>query len=195
MSFEMGEPFICKGLEFSELRVKGQSFMLHQIRKMVGLTIAVARGLASLHTIHRAWKTERLDLPVAPGLGLILEEVKPFTLHYLIIEPKDFTSVLPETTVEHNLESVSDISWPQPVSVRFILMSFSHLLSFPCDVLPRGFRQNSVCTPNFPILATCPVLCNLDDTILLLLGDLCSSLYPLIFNILKCLHTSSVLIN
>jgi tRNA U38,U39,U40 pseudouridine synthase TruA len=110
MSFEMGEPFICKGLEFSELRVKGQSFMLHQIRKMVGLTIAVARGLASLHTIHRAWKTERLDLPVAPGLGLILEEVKPFTLHYLIIEPKDFTSVLPETTVEHNLESVSDIS-------------------------------------------------------------------------------------
>lgn len=74
----MGEPFTSKDLEFCELRVKGQSFMLHQIRKMVGLTIAVARGLASLQTLHRAWKTERLDLPVAPGLGLILEEVKPF---------------------------------------------------------------------------------------------------------------------
>ncbi|XP_023723376.1 tRNA pseudouridine synthase A isoform X2 [Cryptotermes secundus] len=103
MSFEMGEPFICKGLEFSELRVKGQSFMLHQIRKMVGLTIAVARGLASVHTIHRAWKTERLDLPVAPGLGLILEEV-----HYErynqrfgkdgIHEPLDWSEVEAEVT-------------------------------------------------------------------------------------------------
>ena len=57
------------------VRVKGQSFMLHQIRKMMGLTIAIARGHTSTDTLHRAWKTERLDLPVAPGLGLVLEEV------------------------------------------------------------------------------------------------------------------------
>jgi tRNA pseudouridine38-40 synthase len=76
MNFEMGEPFVRRGLEFSVLRVKGQSFMLHQIRKMVGLTIAVARGHTPLETLHRAWKMERLDLPVAPGLGLVLEEVK-----------------------------------------------------------------------------------------------------------------------
>lgn len=75
MTFEVEEPFLSKGLEFSVLRVKGQSFMLHQIRKMVGLTIAVARGHTPLDTVHRAWKTERLDLPVAPGLGLVLEEV------------------------------------------------------------------------------------------------------------------------
>ncbi|KAJ4448987.1 hypothetical protein ANN_00379 [Periplaneta americana] len=75
MNFDIGEPFISRGIEFSVLRVKGQSFMLHQIRKMVGLTIAVARGLTSLDTLQRAWKPERLDLPVAPGLGLVLEEV------------------------------------------------------------------------------------------------------------------------
>lgn len=91
----MGEPFISKGLEFSVLRVKGQSFMLHQIRKMVGTTIAVARGLASLDTLHRAWKTERLDLPVAPGLGLVLEEVKLLTLICFVVIPEGSTSVMP----------------------------------------------------------------------------------------------------
>ncbi|PSN34496.1 tRNA pseudouridine synthase A [Blattella germanica] len=73
--FELDEPFVNRNLEFSVVRVKGQSFMLHQIRKMVGLTIAIARGHTSVDTIQRAWKTERLDLPVAPGLGLVLEEV------------------------------------------------------------------------------------------------------------------------
>lgn len=68
------------------LKVKGQSFMLHQIRKMVGMTIAVARGLATIDTLHKAWKTERLDLPVAPGLGLVLEEVKLFILICFTVE-------------------------------------------------------------------------------------------------------------
>lgn len=127
MSFEMGEPFISKDLEFCELRVKGQSFMLHQIRKMVGLTIAVARGLAPIDTVTRAWNTERLDLPVAPGLGLILEEV-----HYErynqrfgkdgIHEPLDWSEVEAEVTafkenfiyptiIESEVEEKSMMTW------------------------------------------------------------------------------------
>jgi tRNA pseudouridine38-40 synthase len=96
MNFEMGEPFITKGLEFSVLKVKGQSFMMHQIRKMVGLIIAVARGLASLDTVHRAWKTDRLDIPVAPGLGLVLEEVKLFTVICLLVECEGSASLIPK---------------------------------------------------------------------------------------------------
>ena len=34
-SFTCSEPFIYNGLELVSLKVKGQSFMLHQIRKMV----------------------------------------------------------------------------------------------------------------------------------------------------------------
>ena len=37
-----GDPFICNEWEYVELRVVGQSFMIHQIRKMVGLIIARA---------------------------------------------------------------------------------------------------------------------------------------------------------
>ncbi|XP_071447952.1 pseudouridylate synthase 1 homolog isoform X2 [Hetaerina americana] len=75
LSMKCGEPEVYDDIEFSTITVKGQSFMLHQIRKMVGLAIAVLRGLTSSETIAKAWKTERLDIPVAPSLGLVLEEV------------------------------------------------------------------------------------------------------------------------
>ena len=39
-----GETFIRDGWEYIELRVKGQSFMIHQIRKMIGLIIARSSG-------------------------------------------------------------------------------------------------------------------------------------------------------
>ena len=45
LSFEViGSPFVYSGWEYIELRVKGQSFMKHQIRKMVGLAIVRAGG-------------------------------------------------------------------------------------------------------------------------------------------------------
>ena len=39
LDFTCSEPFVREGLEWVSLRVHGQSFMLHQIRKMVGLAI------------------------------------------------------------------------------------------------------------------------------------------------------------
>lgn len=79
ISFECSEPFLMsdgdKKIEVLVARVKGQSFMLHQIRKMIGLAIAVMRGFVSPAAITRAFGNERLDVPIAPGLGLLLEEV------------------------------------------------------------------------------------------------------------------------
>uniref|UniRef100_A0A1I8P769 Pseudouridylate synthase 1 homolog n=2 Tax=Stomoxys calcitrans TaxID=35570 RepID=A0A1I8P769_STOCA len=78
MSFTCSEPFLSpQGVEFVTVKVKGQSFMLHQIRKMVGLSIAIVRGHSEIATLERALTEERLDLPMAPGLGLVLD-----TVHY-----------------------------------------------------------------------------------------------------------------
>ncbi|KAL3224398.1 hypothetical protein MRX96_026613 [Rhipicephalus microplus] len=44
---------------------------------MVGLVIAIMRGHTDQSTIRRAWGPERLDIPIAPPLGLMLEH-----LHY-----------------------------------------------------------------------------------------------------------------
>ncbi|XP_018526057.1 tRNA pseudouridine synthase A [Lates calcarifer] len=70
-----GEPFIRNNSEFAVITVRGQSFMLHQIRKMIGLVIAVIKGYAKEVVIERTWGQEKVDVPKAPGLGLVLERV------------------------------------------------------------------------------------------------------------------------
>lgn len=62
-------------IEFIVVRIKGQSFMMHQIRKMIGMAIAVARGFATMDHIKRSMEKPFMDVPKAPGLGLMLEEV------------------------------------------------------------------------------------------------------------------------
>lgn len=75
MKFEAGPPFEKNGLEWSVITVKGQSFMIHQIRKMIGLAVAIARGHTGLNTMEEAWGMNRIDVPRAPGLGLMLDTV------------------------------------------------------------------------------------------------------------------------
>jgi len=75
MSFICTDPFVEDGIEYVILRVKGQSFMMHQIRKMIGLVTAIMRGFASIDTMDKAWSSARIDIPRAPGVGLMLEEV------------------------------------------------------------------------------------------------------------------------
>ncbi|XP_053136229.1 pseudouridylate synthase 1 homolog isoform X2 [Hemicordylus capensis] len=69
------EPFVRDGMEFAVLKVKGQSFMMHQIRKMIGLVVAIVKGYASEAIMERSWGEEKVDVPKAPGLGLVLEQV------------------------------------------------------------------------------------------------------------------------
>ncbi|KAI1303047.1 tRNA pseudouridine synthase A [Halotydeus destructor] len=75
ISMECGQPFVKDGIEFVVVRVKGQSFMLHQIRKMVAFSIAVVRGFTNIETLKKTFHSEKIDIPKAPGLGLMLEQV------------------------------------------------------------------------------------------------------------------------
>lgn len=77
MSIEIGRPFIENGIEFCRIYLKGQSFILHQIRKIIATSLAVVRGIIDAGYIHRSFTEEKLKTPLAPGLGLMLER-----LHY-----------------------------------------------------------------------------------------------------------------
>ncbi|GAU91785.1 hypothetical protein RvY_03977 [Ramazzottius varieornatus] len=72
---ECGQPFVCDGVEFVVITVKGQSFMMHQIRKMVGLVIAVMRGHLAPDIFDTIFGPAKADVPRAPGLGLLLQAV------------------------------------------------------------------------------------------------------------------------
>ncbi|KAJ2475222.1 tRNA pseudouridine synthase 1 [Coemansia sp. RSA 2052] len=72
--FEVSEPMLIEGSEWLSLKVKGQSFMLHQIRKMVGLVILMTRSGAPLKLMDTLLaKGPRINIPKAPSLGLLLE--------------------------------------------------------------------------------------------------------------------------
>ncbi|XP_018560852.1 tRNA pseudouridine synthase A [Anoplophora glabripennis] len=73
--FDCEKPFVRNEVEFTVLKVQGQSFMMHQIRKMVGCLIAVVKGLASVDIIKDSFQMEKVNVPRAPGLGLVLDYV------------------------------------------------------------------------------------------------------------------------
>lgn len=76
MSFSCVDTFISKDMEFAVLEIKGQSFMLHQIRKMVAIVIAIARNIIPEEKINEAFKMVKMEIPIAPSLGLCLCHVR-----------------------------------------------------------------------------------------------------------------------
>lgn len=81
--FRCIETFVTNNTEFAVLEVKGQSFMLHQIRKMVSLVIGICRNIITNDIVKDVFSLERIDVPIAPGLGLSLHFVKCFLLTVL----------------------------------------------------------------------------------------------------------------
>lgn len=72
---DISEPFVEADIEFCRITIKGESFMLHQIRKMIGTSLGVIRGLISEEYLQSTFGSERFFLPKAPGLGLMLERL------------------------------------------------------------------------------------------------------------------------
>lgn len=75
MSCKLGSAFERDGMQFVELRIRGQSFMMHQIRKMVGLIISIMRGYTTEEAMTNAFGAFLVNVPKAPALGLMLQTV------------------------------------------------------------------------------------------------------------------------
>lgn len=66
---------LLQGQQWVRMVVVGQSFMLHQIRKLVGTAVAVMRGTAPPDAIALALDPAKVVVtPMAPELGLFLDE-------------------------------------------------------------------------------------------------------------------------
>ncbi|KAH0443640.1 tRNA pseudouridine synthase A [Colletotrichum camelliae] len=66
-------PIQIRDTEWVSLKVHGQSFMMHQIRKMVGMASLVVRCGTPLERVRQSYGPTRIAIPKAPGLGLLLE--------------------------------------------------------------------------------------------------------------------------
>ncbi|KAK9434415.1 pseudouridine synthase [Lipomyces doorenjongii] len=72
-SLVTSDPKIIEGTEWISIKIHGQSFMLHQIRKMIGMAAQVVRTGAPLDRINEAFNRRKINIPKAPALGLLLE--------------------------------------------------------------------------------------------------------------------------
>ncbi|KAL2357926.1 tRNA pseudouridine synthase A [Cryomyces antarcticus] len=66
-------PIVIGGTEWLSLKVHGQSFMMHQIRKMVGMAALVVRCGCPVTRIADTYEDAKIGIPKVPGLGLLLE--------------------------------------------------------------------------------------------------------------------------
>ena len=67
------KPLLINGTEWLSLKVHGQSFMMHQIRKMVSMAALMVRCGTPESRIADSFGATRISIPRAPGLGLLLE--------------------------------------------------------------------------------------------------------------------------
>lgn len=72
-TFVAQDPILINGVEYLSLRVHGQSFMMHQIRKMVGLALLLVRCGSNPTLITDTYTNVAIAIPKAPGLGLLLD--------------------------------------------------------------------------------------------------------------------------
>jgi tRNA pseudouridine38-40 synthase len=72
-SLMVSDPKVINGTEWLSIKIHGQSFMLHQIRKMVALAALVVRTGCPLDRISEAFGPTKINIPKAPSLGLLLE--------------------------------------------------------------------------------------------------------------------------
>ena len=67
------KPILINGTEWLSLKVHGQSFMMHQIRKMVGMVALMVRCGTHPSRLIDAFGPDDISIPKAPSLGLLLE--------------------------------------------------------------------------------------------------------------------------
>ncbi|KAG2303388.1 hypothetical protein Bca52824_032039 [Brassica carinata] len=106
LSFNANTVITLDGKDFVKCEVVGQSFMLHQIRKMIGLAVAVMRNYAPESVIQTAFKKDvRIVVPMAPEVGLYLDEC--FFTSY----NKRFKVTHEEVSMEEYKEVAEEFKW------------------------------------------------------------------------------------
>ncbi|KAJ9109785.1 hypothetical protein QFC20_003201 [Naganishia adeliensis] len=74
IDINVDEPVEHNGMEWISVKIHGQSFMLHQIRKMISLAVLAARTRTPASLIPKTFGPEQIHVPKAPALGLLLEQ-------------------------------------------------------------------------------------------------------------------------
>ena len=106
-----GEQLTLRGQSYVPLRYHGQSFILHQIRKMTGLVAAIMRGVAPHDAIGRAITAPRVTpIPLSPACALVM--CKSLYSNYEKRRPAGRASVHFDDLAGEQRTFMADEIWP-----------------------------------------------------------------------------------
>ncbi|KAJ3426103.1 tRNA pseudouridine synthase a [Anaeramoeba flamelloides] len=67
------KPITLNEKQWILIEITGQSFMIHQIRKMITMSIGVMRGCITLEQFEDSFTESKYLIPIIPGFGLLLD--------------------------------------------------------------------------------------------------------------------------
>ncbi|KAL9558987.1 hypothetical protein MBANPS3_000642 [Mucor bainieri] len=73
IDIHVAKPMTIGGMEWISVKLHGQSFMLHQIRKMISMAMLCTRTGTPLTLIPKTFEAAKINIPKAPALGLLLD--------------------------------------------------------------------------------------------------------------------------
>jgi tRNA pseudouridine38-40 synthase len=73
ISFKCSGPFTVDGVDFVRFEIQGQSFMLHQIRRMIGMIVFLIKRNLPKEVLNATF-VRKAPVPTAPSEGLLLQQ-------------------------------------------------------------------------------------------------------------------------
>ncbi|OBZ87552.1 tRNA pseudouridine synthase 1, partial [Choanephora cucurbitarum] len=73
IDIKVEKPMIFNDTEWISVKLHGQSFMLHQIRKILSMSMLSVRTETPLSIIPKTFESTKINIPKAPALGLLLD--------------------------------------------------------------------------------------------------------------------------
>ncbi|KAH7590035.1 tRNA pseudouridine synthase [Nakaseomyces glabratus] len=132
---KVSDPFVIGDAkaEWVSIKIHGQSFMLHQIRKMISMATLIARCGTPVERISQAFGPQKINIPKAPALGLLLEapvfESYNKRLEKFGYKPIDF-SKYQEKVDAFKMKHIYDKIYAEEVSDNVFNAFFSYIDSF-----------------------------------------------------------------
>lgn len=132
---KVSDPFVIGAAktEWVSIKIHGQSFMLHQIRKMISMAALIARCGTPVERIGQAYGPQKINIPKAPALGLLLEspvfETYNARLEKFGYEPIDFSKYQEEMDA-FKMKHIYDKIYKEEVDENVFNAFFTYIDSF-----------------------------------------------------------------
>lgn len=155
INIEVEEPVIINDIEWLKIKIHGQSFMLHQIRKMIAMAVLSCRYNCSKDLMLETFTDKRFNIPKAPPLGLYLNhpvfEVANMKLEkngHAQIDYTRFEEQMANLQKDHIYDKIYNVEVKENIYSAFFQFVDGFKFNTEISELPRDAPKDSEASSN-----------------------------------------------